>query len=375
MPTMTTIPFLNQHSSQPNSNGPFAHGTSKINGPSSLELGGAEDHNSKPGGYSITCILFTGLIAVIAVFVLIACLVNSVHRVNEGNVGVYFRSGALLDSLAGPGLHTALPFITTMMEVVVRPETTYLDPLTCTTSDGVTNIFRNVQVICSVDQSKLRYLITNYGNDMKKVLVYDRVAEAVQAFCANSSIDEVYNSKFLEIEGFVKEMVTEKIKVLADEAITVLNLFIPKPDIPPMIAQNYREVKIEWTKKLVAEEKKKIEKIKKETEIQTALLEAEKAKQVSEILTMQEIKRAEGLDKIADIDNERRRKIGQTDSDISTFTALSDAAVNKELLTDQFIKLQLTKALMNNTKMYFSGQDSAVGGLINTVLGGVFSGN
>ena len=43
----------------------------------------------------ITRILLTDLLAVIAVFVLIGCLVNAVHRVNEGNVGVYLRSGAL----------------------------------------------------------------------------------------------------------------------------------------------------------------------------------------------------------------------------------------------------------------------------------------
>ena len=52
-----------------------------------------------------------------------------------------------------------------------------------------------------------------------------------------------------------------------DDAIEVLNLVIPKPDIPVDIAQNYKQVKVQWTEQLVATQQKKTEEIKKETEL------------------------------------------------------------------------------------------------------------
>ena len=34
-----------------------------------------------------------------------------------------------------------------MFQIMVRPETYYLNPLECTTSDGVVNVFREIAVI------------------------------------------------------------------------------------------------------------------------------------------------------------------------------------------------------------------------------------
>ena len=44
------------------------------------------------------------------------------------------------------------------------------------------------------------------------------------------------------------------------------------------------------------------------------------------------------------------------------------ATDNEALLTDQYIKLQMTRGLLTNTKIYFSGQDSALGSLFSNVL-------
>ena len=34
--------------------------------------------------------------------------------------------------------------------------------------------------------------------------MYDRITEGIQAFCANHSIDEVFNTKFLELGFYVQ---------------------------------------------------------------------------------------------------------------------------------------------------------------------------
>ena len=193
-----------------------------------------ESGNPKSGSgfqLSVSAIIFLGILAVIGVFVIIACLISSIHRVEEGSVALYFRNGALQPEFAGPGIHTAAPFVTTVLRVNVRPETKFLDPMKCTTKDGVSNIFKNVQVISSINTDRIFQLVSKYGNDMKKVLIYDRIAQGIQDYCANNSIDEVYNTKFVQLSASVQQSLSDSLEKLFPGGINILNLFIPKPDI------------------------------------------------------------------------------------------------------------------------------------------------
>ena len=193
-----------------------------------------ESGNPKSGSgfqLSVSAIIFLGILAVIGVFVILACLISSIHRVEEGSVALYFRNGALQPEFAGPGIHTAAPFVTTVLRVNVRPETKFLDPMKCTTKDGVSNIFKNVQVISSINTDRIFQLVSRYGNDMKKVLIYDRIAQGIQDYCANNSIDEVYNTKFVQLSASVQQSLSNSLEKLFPGGINILNLFIPKPDI------------------------------------------------------------------------------------------------------------------------------------------------
>ena len=53
----------------------------------------------------------------------------------------------------------------------------------------------------------------------------------------------------------------------------ILNIMVPKPDIPEDIALNYKLVKVQWTEQLVSIQKQKTERIKKETEKIKVLIE------------------------------------------------------------------------------------------------------
>ena len=44
------------------------------------------------------------LITVTGVFLLGACLIVAIHRIQEGHVGVYFRNGRLIKDVSGPGI-------------------------------------------------------------------------------------------------------------------------------------------------------------------------------------------------------------------------------------------------------------------------------
>ena len=127
-------------------------------------------------------------------------------------------------------------------------------------------------------------------------------------------------------------------------------------------------MKIEWTRQLVAQQKQKTDKIHKETTLQNAVYDAERDKEVARIENEKLVQRKRNEENISDIANTIRSKKENTDTDIRSYRVTSDAKNNAELLTDQYIKLQMTKSMLNNTKIFFSGQDSALGSLLSNIL-------
>ena len=53
---------------------------------------------------------------------------------------------------------------------------------------------------------------------------------------------------------------------------------------------------------------------------------------------------------------------------MSSYVAESSAKSNVDLLSDNYVKLETARMMVNNTKMFFSGSDSVVG----SILGNIF---
>ena len=58
----------------------------------------------------------------------------------------------------------------------------------------------------------------------------------------------------------------------------------------------------------------------------------------------------------------------RSEADASSYVDNSKAESNQKLLTDNYIKLQLAKSLTNNTKMFFSGEESGLGAILSQLL-------
>merc|ERR1711902_386699 len=95
--------------------------------------------------------------------------------------------------------------------------------------------------------------------------------------------------------GIVKLNVMDSIDRLGNGGLELMNLVIPKPDIPNDIAANYKAVKVQWTEQLVATQQQKTETIKKETEKLRAIADAERNKNISDITNEILKKREENL--------------------------------------------------------------------------------
>merc|ERR1719195_611047 len=317
---------------------------------------------------NLTCKVVVSLV-VVSVGIVIACLVDSYHKIHEGNVGIYFRHGALQERVTEPGVHFMMPFIEDFREVRVRPETFTMEPVKAITKDGIENTFREITAITTIKKDKIITMTKQFGVDFKNVLVFDRIKENLRIFCANHTINEVYNTLFLSIVQQVLTNVRTSIVRLGEDGIEILNLVVPKPEIPADIAHNYKQVKVQWTEQLVATQQQTTEEIKKKTELIKAVADAERQKAVLEITIQERIIEKEGTKKVSLINNEIKKAAENNEADIAKYKLEKEAEANAALYTDKYIKLNLAKSLSNNTKFYFSGQQSELGSLFNQILG------
>jgi len=307
-------------------------------------------------------------VAVAVAAVIMGFIIASIHTVEEGYVGVYYKYGAMLDAHTLPGMHMKDPVATTMVQVMIRPETDKLPSMQASTQDGITILFDDIQVISRVNEAAVTTIIKRYGRKFKHALVFDRVREELRIFCANNTVDDVYNHRFLDIVDEVRKNVVATIKRLASGQIEILNLVISKPDIPNDIADNYKQVKVQWTEQLVAKQKQATDEIKLKTEELRAIANAKRQKAVLEITLQEKLLQKEGEQNVSRLNNDIIREQEENLANIEKFKKETAAAANKALYSKEYVQLQMALALANNTKFYFSGETSPLGGLLAKVM-------
>ena len=144
---------------------------------------------------------------------------------------------------------------------------------------------------------------------------------------------------------------------------------IPKPNIPPELAKNYKEVKVQWTEQLVAIQQQKTEKIKKETETMKAVQDANRQKEVMEIQIQKDLLDKEGQKKLSEMDNEIVKLRDQNAADVDKYKKTKEAEANQGLYTPDYVKLEMAKNLAANTKFFFSGDQSPLGAVLARIMG------
>ena len=58
----------------------------------------------------------------------------------------------------------------------------------------------------------------------------------------------------------------------------------------------------------------------------------------------------------------------ESNADVEHYKKVKQAEANARLYTDQYVRLELAKALSNNTKYFFSGENSVLGGLLSKIM-------
>ena len=312
------------------------------------------------------CLAITG--TVVALSLIIGLMAHSLHHIDEGHVGVYFKYGALGNSVGHPGLNTMTPWVSTYEQITVRPRSENLTSFSAVTKDAIQIHFHDVEVISSVPQEHVLWLVKKFGVNFRTVLVFDRLREEVKKYAFSHDIDDVYNERFLEMSESVIAETKKKIERLAQGKIEILNLIIPKPKIPEDIAANYQRVKVEWTEKLVAEKEQEKIQVRKETEELKAIADANRLKAVKKIDIEKQILQKEAEKNISAIENERYRLEEENKANVLKYKKEKEAEGNKLVFTDEYLKIHMSQVFSNNSKLYFSGDNTPFGAIFNKLI-------
>ena len=312
------------------------------------------------------CLILTGTIVALAL--IIGMLAHSLHHIDEGHVGVYFKNGALQDTVGNPGLNTMTPWVSTYEQITIRPRSEIVNSFNAVTKDAIQITFHDVEVISSVPQEHVLWLVKKFGVNFRTVLVFDRLREEVKKYAFSHDIDDVYNERFVEMSELVIAETTKNIERLAQGKIEIVNLIIPKPKIPEDIAANYQRVKVEWTEKLVAEKEQEKIQVRKETEELKAIADANRLKAVKKIDIEKQILQKEAEKNISAIENERYRLEEENKADVLKYKKEKEAEGNKLVFTDEYLKIHMSQVFSNNSKLYFSGDDTPFGAIFNKLI-------
>jgi len=288
----------------------------------------------------------------ISVALLAAILNFSLHKVDEGHIGVYYRGGALLQQQSEPGFHMMVPFITSYKSVQITLQTDEVKNVPCGTSGGVMIYFDRIEVVNWLNAASVHEIIKNFTADYDKPLIFNKVHHELNQFCSSHTLQEVYIDHFDQIDEFLKKALQDDLVHIAP-GLFVMAVRVTKPKIPETIRKNYELMEGEKTKLLISEQKQKVVAKDAETERKRAIIEAEKVAQVAKIQYDQKIMEKESLKKISEIDDEMNFLKEKKKADAEFYTKEKLANANKLLLTKDYLELRKYEALTANNKIYF----------------------
>lgn len=125
-----------------------------------------------------------------------------------------------------------------------------------------------------------------------------------------------------------------------------------QPKIPAGIARNYEQMEAEKTKLMIATESQRVAEKEAETERKRATIEADKHAAVSMIRSKMEISEKESQQKMAAIQDETYLHHEKALADADAYKKQKLAEGNSQMLTDAYLKLEMIRAVANNTKVY-----------------------
>jgi len=210
----------------------------------------------------------------------VAILQFGLHKVPEGTVGVYYRGGALMKTIAAPGYHMQAPFITRFEAIQVNIQTDLVRDIPCGTNGGTVINFEKIEVVNRLDRSKVHDTIQNYGVNYDKTWIYDKIHHEINQFCSGRTLEEVYISQFDTVD---EQLIAQLQKDCTEwnTGIEIISIRVTKPRIPDAIRSNFEAMEAEKTRLMVANQTQKVVLKEAETDKMKKIVQAQKRAEIS----------------------------------------------------------------------------------------------
>merc|ERR1712168_918492 len=280
---------------------------------------------------------------------------SAVHKIEKGQVAVYYRGGALLDTIAQPGFHMMLPFITSHKIIQPTLQTDEVKNVPCGTSGGVMIYFDRIEVVNVLSASAVHDIVKNYTADYDKPLIFDKVHHELNQFCSAHNLQEVYIDLFDQIDENLKNALQSDLTSQAP-GLTVLSVRVTKPKIPESIRKNYELMEAEKTQLLISTARQKVVEKDAETARKKAVIEAEKEAHVAKIGYERKVQEKESIQKIEEIEDAIHLAKEKSKTDAEFYKIQKQAEANGLLFTPEYIELKKYEAAAVNRKVYFGPQ-------------------
>eukprot|EP01117_Protostelium_nocturnum_P011882 TRINITY_DN4339_c0_g1_i1.p1 TRINITY_DN4339_c0_g1~~TRINITY_DN4339_c0_g1_i1.p1 ORF type:complete len:277 (+),score=91.02 TRINITY_DN4339_c0_g1_i1:122-952(+) len=268
----------------------------------------------------------------VVLVVMVVCALNSIHSVEEGHVGVYWRGGALVKRISHPGWHLKVPFLDQFENVQTTLQTDKVTDIPCGTSGGVMIKIDRVEVVNRLKEDHVYMTIKNYTVYYDKIWIFDKIHHEINQFCSKHTLQEVYIDLFHTVDDRLQAALQESCNMWAP-GIEIVAIRITKPRIPDSILKNYEQMEAEKTKLLVAQQTQKVVEKEAETEKMKATIEAEKSAAVSKIKMEQSTMEKESQVRIKKLEDDAYLANEKARADATYYSAAKAAEINKNTST------------------------------------------
>ena len=120
----------------------------------------------------------------------------------------------------------------------------------------------------------------------------------------------------------------------------------------------------------MAKQQQETQKIKKKTEENNAIADVNRTKAVLEVELTKQILQKEAEKDISLIQNEIFKIAEENKANVTAYPRKKEAEANTLLYsTDGYVALEMAKTLSQNTKLYFSGENSPLGAVFSRIMG------
>lgn len=300
----------------------------------------------------------------IGAFFILLMIQQTIHQVDEGHVGIYWRGGALLKQYSLPGFNFKFPIITYFEQVQISVQTDRVVNIPCGTSSGVVIYFESVEAVNRLKTDFIYDTIRQYGVDYDKIWIFDKIHHEINQFCSQHTLREVYIDKFDQLDERLGIILQESMDE-QNTGIEIIAMRVTKPRIPKSIRSNYELMEAERTKLLVTAQHKKVVEKMAETQRKKELIMAKQLQAVSNIEMETELLVKKAYQTMEALENQIQTAKNKAVADAEYYKMTKMATANTLKLTKPYLKLELYRAIEAQPKFFFGDLNN----MFNTSLG------